>query len=217
MHEMKALIFANGDVNDGAMLRRALEVAPQALIIAADGGAQTALFFGLRPHVIIGDMDSISVATAEAIPDAEIIRFPETKDETDLELALTLAAERGALWIRIIGALGGRLDQLISNVYLLALPALTGRDVRIVAGNQEAWLAHPGTTRIHGAPDDTVSLIPLSGVVRGIRTEHLRYPLNGEDLYFGPARGVSNQLESDMATVHFGGGALLIVHTLGKA
>lgn len=214
MQETKALIFANGDVNDGAMVRRALAAAPDALIIAADGGAQVAQYFGLKPDIVIGDMDSITVTALESLPDSEIIRHPEAKDETDLELALVLAAERGALWMRIIGALGGRLDQLISNVYLLALPTLTGRDVRISAGDQEAWLAHPGTTRVHGAPGDTLSLIPLSGVVRGVRTEHLLYPLNGEDLFFGPARGVSNQLAGDMATVHFTGGVLLVVHTL---
>ena len=35
-----------------------------------------------------------------------------------------LAVERGATWLRVIGATGGRLDQILSNIYLLALPSL---------------------------------------------------------------------------------------------
>ncbi len=35
-----ALIFANGDVNDGPMVRRALAAASEPLVLAADGGAR---------------------------------------------------------------------------------------------------------------------------------------------------------------------------------
>ena len=38
---------------------------------------------------------------------ATIERYPAAKDETDLELALLAAVERGATWIRMLGAIGG--------------------------------------------------------------------------------------------------------------
>ena len=42
-----ALIFANGEFNDGPMVRRALASAtPDAMVIAADGGARLAGYFG---------------------------------------------------------------------------------------------------------------------------------------------------------------------------
>ncbi len=147
---MDALIFANGDIDDGDMVSRALAHAPDALIIAADGGVRVAAHYGLRIDIVIGDMDSLPAddLAALAAQGTQILRHPAEKDETDLELALNLAVERGATWLRVIGATGGRLDQILSNIYLLALPSLDSRDVQLVAGKQAAWLARPGETVI---------------------------------------------------------------------
>jgi thiamine pyrophosphokinase len=215
----KALIFANGDIDDGAMVRRALAEAGAALLIAADGGARVAAHYGISPGVIIGDMDSVAPEMLEqlAANGAQVLRHPPAKDETDLELALLYAVGQGATWIRVIGAVGGRLDQTLSNVYLLALPALRGVDVRLVADDEETSLLFPGTLIIDGAAGDTLSLLPISGAARGVMTEGLLYPLAGEALYFGPARGVSNVMTSGQAQVHLGDGALVIVHTIGRA
>jgi thiamine pyrophosphokinase len=214
------LIFVNGDSNDGPLLRRTLAAASHAHILAADGGAQQAQFYGLPVHTLIGDMDSLDAAEVTALMNqgAAILRYPEEKNETDLELALLWAAGQGAQWIRILCAIGDRLDQTLSNVYLMALPALRGLDVRMVSGKQEAWLAFPGQTNvIQGQPGDTVSLLPLNGRAAGVRTENLYYPLRGETLAFGPARGLSNVLQSDSARVWLDDGLLLVVHTLGRA
>jgi thiamine pyrophosphokinase len=219
----KALIFANGDVNDGDMVRRTLEVAAampgQTLIIAADGGARAARHFGLRVDTVVGDMDSLSDVEQVQLQaeGTDIIRHPPEKDETDLELAIALARNEGATWIRVIGGVGDRLDQTISNVYLLAQAALAGFDARMVAGKQEAWVMASGEHTIAGAEGDTVSLIPLNGTVHGIVTDGLYYPLRDEDLHFGPARGVSNVMTAPHAQIRIRDGALLVVHTLGRA
>jgi thiamine pyrophosphokinase len=213
---VNAIIFANGEIMDGEMVRRALDQAGAALVVAADGGVRAAAYFRLPVDTVIGDMDSLTgeeLATLEA----RVIRHPEEKNETDLELALMWAAEQGADWLRVIGATGGRIDQTMSNIYLLNLPILEGRDVKLVAGKQAIWLARPGTTVIDGAAGDTISLIPLNGTVRGVRTENLYYPLKDEDLYFGPARGVSNVMTSSEAVIIVREGVLLIVHTIGRA
>lgn len=216
-----ALIFANGDANDGDKVRQVLATAAahDALIIAADGGARNAAIFGVRPQLVVGDMDSIAPEELEQLAGlgAEILRSPVEKDETDLELALNVAAERGARWVRVIGAIGDRLDQTLSNVALLALPALSEVDARMVAGKQEAWLIGAGTHTIDGAAGDTVSLLPMTGAVRGVRTESLYYPLRDEDLLFGLARGVSNVMQGERAQVSVREGILLVVHTMGRA
>jgi len=215
----KALIFANGDINDGDMVRRALMYSGESLIVAADGGARVAAHFDLRVDALIGDMDSIDSDHLATLLEAgtQIIEHPPEKDETDLELALNWVMERGVNWIRVIGAVGDRLDQTLSNIYLLALPALNGCDVRIVAGKEETQLARPGWTFIEGQPEDTISLLPLNGTVFGVKTEGLYYPLRNEDLYFGPARGVSNVMVHDKAVVYVRSGILLVVHTVGRA
>lgn len=213
------LIFANGDINDGAMVRRALAAATEPTIVAADGGARAALYFGYLPHLVIGDLDSLSAVEIQNLTarGVELRRFPPEKDETDLELALRYAAEQRADHVRIVGGIGDRLDQTLANMYLLALPELTGLDVAFVAGKQEIWLLHSGSHTIMGSPGDTVSLIPLGGAVEGVSTDGLYYPLRDETLAFGPARGVSNVMQHDQAQVSLREGVLLVIHTVGRA
>lgn len=214
-----ALIFANGDLNDGPAVRMALASMSDPLVIAADGGARNALACDLSPHLIIGDFDSLTPAELRmfAANGANIQRHPPEKDETDLELVLLTAAEQDCNPIRVIGGIGDRLDQTLGNVYLLGLPALRGRDCRMVAGKQTAWLIYPGENNVTGTPGDTLSLIPISDAALGITTHNLQYPLRGETLRFGPARGISNVFTETTARITFDDGILLLVHTIGRA
>lgn len=213
----RALIFANGDLNDGPAVQAALNTGAGARIIAADGGARLALACARVPHVVVGDMDSLSAGELDdlRVRGALIERHDPAKDETDLELALLYAVRSGARWIRIFGAIGGRIDQTLANITLLALDALADCDVRLVSGDQTLWLISPGAHAIHGARGDTLSLIPLAGDAVNTRTEGLDYPLRGETLYFGPARGVSNVLSGAAARVTLEAGRLVVVHTPG--
>src|SRR5438552_1988013 len=121
---MNALIFANGEIDDGEMVDRALAQAGDALIVAADGGVRVAEHYNLRVNTVIGDMDSLTDEQHQRLTEqqATILKHPAEKDETDLELALIWAVKQGANWLRLVGATGGRLDQILSNIYLLALP-----------------------------------------------------------------------------------------------
>jgi thiamine pyrophosphokinase len=215
----RALVFANGDLTPGPAVTAALRSAPDALIVAADGGARLARACGLTPHLVVGDMDSLSAAELDDLraAGAEILRFPPAKNETDLELALIAAVERGATWLRVLGALGDRIDQTLANIELLALPALATVDARLVSGAQTLWLVGPGEHAMPGDPGDTMSLIPLGGDAVGVRTTNMMYPLHDETLRVGPARGVSNVIAEPGARVALAAGTLIAVHTPGRA
>jgi thiamine pyrophosphokinase len=213
------LVFANGVLNDGPAVRAALDESNEALILAADGGARLALACDLVPDVVVGDLDSLTPGEVAdlRVRGVEIEQHPAGKDETDLELTLLAAVDRGATWLRIIGGVGGRIDQTLANIYLLTLPALADRDVRLVAGDQTLWLVGPGDHALDGAPGDTISLIPLTGDAQNVHTANLAYPLRGETLRFGPARGVSNVITVQPARVRLDAGLLVVVHTSGHA
>jgi len=186
------------------------------LIVGADGGAARALAHGLAPDVIIGDMDSFTGPQKDlpAVHRARIIQHPRAKDETDLELALAYAAEQDVEEIVVLGALGGsRLDHMLSNVLLLAMPSLRGRRVLIVHGGQEAMLLRSGeAVTLAGSPGDLVSLLPLGGDARGVTTAGLAWPLARDTLRFGQSRGVSNEMSSTEARVELEEGYLWVVH-----
>lgn len=209
---MRAVLFANGEFTNLQGARDLLR--PDDLIIAADGGTRHALAIGAVPDTVIGDLDSLSgdeQARVEAAG-SQFMRFSPSKDETDLQLALLHAVDRGATEIVVLAALGGRLDQTVANVLLLALPELRGLDVRILDGAEEAFLIYDEAL-IEGRRGDIVSLIPLRGDALGVTAEGLQWPLAGEVLCFGLARGVSNVLAEPQARVRVEEGLLLCVVT----
>jgi thiamine pyrophosphokinase len=207
---MKAIIIANGQIQDSD-LHRSLAT-PMDLVICADGGVSNALALGLQPRVVIGDLDSLDSDLQVRLEGegCQVLAYPARKDETDLELALYYAIGHGVDEILILGALGGRIDQTLANVLLLALPELRSVKVKILNGRQEVFLIRDEAL-IEGQVGDTLSLLPLTAEVTGICTEGLEYPLENGTLYLGPALGVSNTLTVPQARVRIGQGLLLAV------
>jgi thiamine pyrophosphokinase len=208
---MTVLVFANGTIVDPTWILPWLKQATT--VIAADGGSAHLQRLDFRPNLVIGDLDSISPDVQNWLDrhDVPQIKHPTHKDETDLELALLYAAATFAEPIRVFGALGGRLDQELANILLLAHPQLRVRDVQLVEQWQRAWLVVE-TTTIHGAIGDTVSLVPLAGDAHVARTTGLAWELRDSVLTFGQARGVSNVLSAETATVTLSSGLVLCVH-----
>lgn len=212
---MAVLIFANGTIEDVAWIRPYLD--PATAIIAADGGIGHLLALGRLPGMVVGDMDSLSEGVLNRLKAANIalVTHPAEKDETDLELALLLAASRYDDEILLFGALGGRLDHMLANIFLLANPPLDKRRIVLMEEQERAWLVTEAT-EIQGAAGDTVSLIPLGDDVVVRATTGLYWPLTNEALAFGPARGVSNVMTEDAATVVVGNGRLLCIHRVKR-
>ncbi len=211
---VRVFVFVNGEMADPAWI--AHQVRPDDLVVAVDGGTRHALAAGLTPHHVIGDLDSMTETERAWLEEAETYfhAYPTAKDETDLELALLWAAAQPRVTeIVIVGAWGGRPDQAVANLLLLAHPALRGKAVRLMAGRWEVSLVRGGETLvIRGRVGDRLSLIPMGGAVEGVRTTGLTYALDGETLAFGPARGVSNVLAAETATVYVLRGQLWCFH-----
>lgn len=210
---MHAVIFAGGTLRPGKAVNAAIASAD--LIIAADSGAATALEYHLTPAIIVGDFDSLGALPLQQLQErgSQVIQAPVEKDETDTELAIDTAIERGATHITLLGALGGtRFDHTMANIMLLA--GYEKVSIRIVDGPMVCWLLRgPGNSVIEGYTDDLLSLVPLTAEANGVRTDGLYYPLHGETLHFGRPRGVSNVFTGEQAEVSLEQGLLLIIHT----
>ncbi len=218
-----ALVVADGDVP----ARDALDAAWPGWdadvfdVVAADGGYTRALGLGLRPDLLVGDFDSLPAdeLAAAAADGVALLRAEVAKDESDAELALLAAVRRGATRITVLGAFGGpRLDHALANLWLLAHPALAGVEVVLLDGAARARLlgapdavGAPVTQLLPGPVGALVTLLPFGGDALGVTTRGLRYPLHGETLRTGPARGLSNVRETPEAAVALAAGQLLIV------
>jgi len=213
---MRAVVFVNGQVSDYDVLRR--QVRAEDYLIGADGGALHALELGLRPDVVVGDLDSLPPAIVDDLAERGTLieRYPVAKDKTDLELAIERAIRDGADEVVLVSALGGRLDQTLSNLLILAQQRWP-ISIYLVEGDQVAQIIQGGESLcLDGPLGTTVSVLPLSPVVRGITYSGLKYPLENATLSMGSTRGVSNVLESRPACIEVSEGMLLVVQSKGE-
>lgn len=215
---MRAVVVAAGDLHpdDGRMLEDA------DVVIAADGGAASLDRIGVRPDMLVGDLDSIEaelVARLEAAG-TRVERHPADKDASDAELAVQAALGAGATEIELLGATGGsRLDHELANLLLLADPALAHVDISAARGPVRVTAVHAGAHRaLSAAVGDLVTLLPVGGDASGVTTTGLRWQLTAATLTLGRSMGLSNEVTSAPASVAVDRGVLLIVETaLGGA
>jgi thiamine pyrophosphokinase len=214
---VRAVILINGDLPDMAAARRHIRAGDR--LICADAGAKHAIAMGLIPDVVVGDLDSLGPAQRVALAEAGVRfeTFPVLKDKTDLELALQLAVAEGATEIDLLAALGGRLDQALANLLLLARPEWAAARVRVIEGNQVAWVMRGGqTTAVNGTIGDTLSLVPLTPEVLGVTLDGVRWPLHDATLHLGETLTISNTMTAPLAHMRMEEGLMFVVHqTIG--
>ncbi len=208
------LIVANGDITDLDWLREECRAA--SLTFAADGGTDYLFAIGILPHGVVGDVDS---ASDEAIAWVEragvpIERHSAEKDQTDLELAIDTALEKGVGAIRIAGAWGGRADQTVANLLMLARPEWVDVDIAIIRPNEHIFVSRSAFTVVDRV-GDTLSLLPLTADVVIGSTVWLKWALQDSHLQFGYARGVSNKITSNHVSVAVTRGIVACFVTLG--
>ena len=185
---------------------------PDALVVAADGGADHALALGLRVDVAVGDFDSITPAGLAALERAgtRTERHPSAKDATDLELALDAAAALGPRRIVVVGGTEGRLDHLLGELLILGSESYASFELDALLGSATVHVVR-GERVLDGAPGELVSLLALHGPAAGVATDGLEYPLRGETLAPGSSRGISNVFAAPRARVTVERGVVLAV------
>jgi thiamine pyrophosphokinase len=177
--------------------RAATDVLPNATIIAADSGLDHAVAAGLRPTILIGDLDSISAhgkmwAYAHEL---EIDQHPLDKGATDTELALLRAADTEADNLLVFGAAGDRFDHALGTLAVLGHPALARFEtIRLALDETEVHVIHPGRSVTIDLPQNTsFSLLALHGSCRGVQVTGARWSLVDASLEAWSTLGISNE------------------------
>jgi len=193
-----------------------LTVPDAGTVVAADGGLERARELGLDVDVVVGDLDSVTPETLAAAETAgaRVVRHPQAKDATDLELALDEALALGARRVLLVASATGRLDHLVASLLLLGSQRYAELELEALVGNAVVHVIRRERT-LEGAPGALLTLVPLGGPATGVTTEGLEYPLVGETLEPGTTRGVSNVFTGTEARVGLEGGVLLAIRPAG--
>jgi len=197
--------LVGGGPVDPDQLAAALRIAPDA--VAADGGGDVQLPFGLRFRAVIGDMDSLvgpERLRAAGIPLHPILE----QDSTDLEKCLHSVE---APLIVGLGFLGGRIDHHLAAMN--ALVKFAERPAVLVGGEDLCFLCPPEFA-IDLAAGTRVSLFPM-GPVRAVFSEGLRWPPTG--LEFSPVGriGTSNAALGGPVRLGFDAPRMLVILPVG--
>jgi thiamine pyrophosphokinase len=205
-------IVSGGRIGDRDFFRKKISGMENYLIICCDGGVRHLQQTGIKPDVIIGDMDSIDPDHLESYShqDVKIIKYPVSKDFTDTELALDYAINLKPEAIYIWGALGGRLDHTLANVFLMEKTKALSIKTYLIDEYCEAFLLS-GNVAFNKSAGQAVSLIAFSPQVEGITLRGFQYPLDDATLRMGESLAVSNIISGDEAKISVRFGSLLVI------
>lgn len=198
---------------DGALLQY---VAEAPYLAAADAGAAIALNAGRTPDLLIGDFDSLGAEALAACRagGAEVLTLPVMKDLTDGEFLLQTLAGRGFKRLLVLGALGGRPDQELANIFCAEALAERGIDCLLAHDNALLLPLAAGETpvklRLAGFQGSTMSMLSLSEACAHIRLAGFLYPLDGA-LHRRQTLGLSNLVQAETAEITLTAGNLLAV------
>ena len=212
MERKKAFIYTGGTVFDEYVTEK-----PEAgdLVIAADAGYLTAQKMGITPDVLLGDFDTLGV---ENIPDGiECLRVPAEKNDTDTQLAVSTAIERGAKEIVIVGGLSGRLDHTLSTLAILE-DLWERKNDRIYATltdgkNRVRFLRNSGTI-LPRSQYRYFSLIAADELVKGVTLEGCKYPLKNGRISRRHQWAVSNEITGNCTLIEISRGGAWVIESM---
>lgn len=216
----KALIVASGSLQSPSFFEPYYREAD--LIIAADGGLRHLQTLGLKPDILVGDMDSaeefgLDEAYRKKLEAGglEILRLNVKKDESDTEIALELAKERGADEIILLAAIGSRMDHSLFNINLAFDLKQNGFEVRLYDGLQELMpLIGEADLTIKNREGLTLSVVPFTNL-KGLSLVGFDYPLDSVDIDCSKTLTSSNIVNTNSSTISLKEGRALIVLSKG--
>lgn len=148
-------------------------------LICADGGANTAMEFGLSPELIVGDMDSFNGTF-----DGRVIHLSE-QDTTDFEKCLY--SVKAPLYLGY-GFMGGQIDhQLTALSVLVRYPD----KCVILCGEKDICFCCPKQLDIVLPKGTRVSVFPMSNTK--MTSTGLKWPLDGIEFSPTTRTATSNQ------------------------
>lgn len=191
---------------------RALRQVARTRVIAADAGMRHAAALGVVPELWVGDFDSVPNELDPELATVERQKFPAAKNETDGELAVAAARERGAKSLILVGAFGGpRADHAFLHLTLAMRLAHEGVSVLLTSGAQEGAPLPLDTTSFDYEPGTVFSVIAFDDL-RGLTLEGARWPLDRFNMPFGSSRTISNETVGPLTVTLERGRAMLIGH-----
>ncbi len=206
----QAWVFAGGDFSPRHF--PVDEVGENDLFVCVDRGLVHCLAAGLKPSMLIGDLDSVPETLLSDRRVVEVPRhvFPSRKAASDLEITLELLCEHSLQRVALLGISGGRTDHMLFNWLLPTLRAWPFQLELIDATTRCYVLRDKNSLTVNTRIGQWVSLVPLA-TSSGVTTGGLQYALDQATLLPGSTLGLSNIADAHSVSVDINDGTLLVM------
>ncbi len=175
------------------------------IIFAADAGIHHLEAISVMPHLIVGDMDSASLAQEY---DHKLISIDKDEHRSDLEKLLTAAQRFGVDQVVLICIHGGRMDHFLAS---FSAAIACGLNIRWVLPHEHVVLLRPGFQGgFSTGPAKRISLLPLEGEC-SVRSQGLRWELTHTVLAVGQHVSLSNESTTGAISLQVSGGHLALI------
>lgn len=189
--------------------------------IGVDRGSHFLQEKGIAPDIAVGDFDSLSESEFAQVKQVagQVIQAPAEKDETDTQLALSLAAGLPETCpIILIGGTGGRLDHLLANLWLMLEPRYHELMPRFTIRDKQNTMCFYGPGEDYQVVKESdkryvgfLCLVPVAELtLRGFK-----YPLTKADFSL-PLSLASNEFLGETGQFSFTSGIIGVVQSKDK-
>lgn len=211
-----AVIFSGGDIKDDFALAF-LKKKKVRYLIGADRGIHFLRKQGITPTHIVGDFDSSEAEDLEYFKrntDAPVHVFQPEKDVTDTQIAVDLALSLNSDEIYIFGGMGCRVDHLLANVRILAIPRKKGIPCYLIDScNRIRVIDRPLSLTREACFGTYISLFAMGAQVTGLTLTGFKYPLSDYTMSGEDPLGVSNEIVEEKAEIFFETGMLIVAES----
>ncbi|HFR3883052.1 TPA: thiamine diphosphokinase [Streptococcus suis] len=192
---------------------------PADLYVGVDAGSLRLLDHSLPLDWAIGDFDSVTSEELVRIKGLaeRFLQAPAEKDDTDLELALKeIFKAYPQAQVRIYGALGGRMDHMMANLFLAAEPDLAAymEQIELVDSQNVVRFRPAGQHRLSPiAGMKYISFMPSDQSCLTIR--HAKYPLDASNYFFKKCYASNEFIDRDI-DIQLDQGYVVLIYSKDK-
>ena len=202
--EDNIVVLANGLFPRATQGLDVLKAADQR--ICCDGAADKLLAYGLTPHVIIGDLDSVSKKIREQY--ASLLIHSDDQHSNDLTKAVHYCIEKGYPSVTILGATGLREDHTLGNISLM-IEYFPRIEVRIISDFGMFFLVQSGE-EVQSYAGEKISFFSIDNRIC-VTSQGLKYPLSKLQLSNWYAATL-NEAMAESFSLHYESDLPLIVY-----
>lgn len=193
--DYKSILCLNGSLPSPAFFQQGLP------IVAADGAANTLMEMGIKPMMVVGDLDSVLPHYLTILPSF----YHQDQNYCDFQKSLWYLEKEQLLPTIVVGINGGHIDHILNNInlflhghHLLYAPPLYG------------FAMQAGESRSLSLPLDTkISLLGIP--CAAVSSQGLKWELDHDVLSFPGRTSCFNRTNKEQVTLQVDEGNVLIL------